>query len=279
MTEARRIKGIYKDGRIELEEDAPELEGLSLEVSIELPHGGGKPADIRVEAMYPGPLVEFGSGISHLCGCEQIVNIIRKFRAKLQESTGFPLPPVRMVVSDKIEADTYRIRLNTQVMGEGEINPKRILAFVSNPADKKILEQIPGQTVPDPIFSMPSRWILPSMAQIARERGLTVVIPEALVTSHIEEVITQNIPDCLDSATTGALIDAARKLCPGSVAQVIPEILTNGEMQELLRILLGEKRHIGALKEIFEAIAGLGRKTPQELAEEIKPRLGKFIPV
>jgi len=256
MGDPLRVRGRYREGRIELEHPIPGLMGLQLDIEISFPDGEGHAATGHVEARYAGPLVELGAELAEVGQGENapLVKHIREFRQRLQRASGLRLPAVRIFVREDLPPSAYRVRLHLNGIAEGQVQPGRVLAVVADPKDGGRLRPLREAIAPDPIFGLPSCWIQSRYEGRARELGLTVATPASLVCGHVQEALCRHLPDCLDRDGVREILEAARGTCPRLVDAVIPERLDEAAFHALLRALLGLRCSIAPVQTLFEAL-------------------------
>ena len=142
-------------------------------------------------------LVELGRDLADVGQGEgsPLVKHIRDFRERLLKASGFRLPSVRIMVKDDLPPNAYVVRVRLKCVTQGVAHKDRVLAVVSDPKDVSRLNPLSGQTAPDPIFGLPSRWIFPRQENRARDLGLTVATPANVVAGHVEESLLRHLPE------------------------------------------------------------------------------------
>src|SRR5882762_7497439 len=106
---------------------------------------------------------------------------------------------------------------------------------------------------------LPAVWSTESARQAARAAGYTLVDPTTVLVTHLGELIKRNVATLLTRAETERLIDRMRPQQAGLLDELIPNIMTLGEVQKVLQNLLREKVSVRNLDAILEVLADAGR--------------------
>jgi flagellar biosynthesis protein FlhA len=131
----------------------------------------------------------------------------------------------------------------------------------------------------EPAFGLPARWIAPSERERAEILGYTVVDPTSVITTHLSEVIRQHAPSILSRQDVQSLIDGVKTEHPALVSELVPDVLTIGDVQKVLQHLLAEHVSIRDLVTILEALADGARSSrdTDQLGERVRQALGRAI--
>jgi flagellar biosynthesis protein FlhA len=198
--------------------------------------------------------VELGYGLLPLVNNPdkgRLTEQIKGLRRQLAEDMGFILPSVRIQDNLQLAANTYVVRIKEIEAGKGEIRPDMLLCM--NPTGDKI--ELPGENTREPTFGLPAMWINADYREEAHFKGYTVVDPSTVITTHITEVIKDNMPDLLSYAETQKLLDEMPKQHQKLAADVIPGKITVTGLQRVLQNLVGERVSIRDLPTILEGVA------------------------
>jgi len=199
---------------------------------------------------------------------------IKSLRNLFAREFGFVLPSVRITDEPNLPANTYALLVQGVEVARGEVRPNGMM--VVNPSDNPI--QMPGEAAKDPTFGLDALWIQPSQAAEAEAQGYTVVDPESVITTHLTEVVKENMPDLLTYGATQDLIeglDREYQKLVGEIGGQSPAIL----VQHVLQSLLTERVSIRNLPLIVEAIAEAKRTTSNvvNITEHVRRRLSNQI--
>jgi len=190
------------------------------------------------------PLINDDSGI-------RLTDQIKALRRQLATDMGFVMPSVRILDNMQLSANSYVIRLKETDAGQGDIQPNMLL--VMDPRGEPVA--LPGEDTLEPAFQLPAKWIDKSMKEEASFRGYTVVDAATVITTHITEVIKDNMPELLSYAEVKKLLDDLASEHQKLIADLIPTLITQSGVQRVLQNLLSERVSIRDLPTILEGIA------------------------
>jgi flagellar biosynthesis protein FlhA len=222
--------------------------------------------------------LELGYGLLALAGGDspKLTEQIKGLRRAIASEMGFVLPPVRIQDNMQLEADAYIIRIKEIDAGRGELRPSMMLAM--NPRGG--LPPVPGEQTREPAFGLPALWIEPSAKDEAMFMGCTVVDPPSVLTTHLTELVRENMAELLSYAETQKLLDDLPREQQKLVADVIPSQITVGGVQRVLQTLLAERVSVRDLPTILEGIqeaaGGAARAIPAIVAH-VRARLARQI--
>ena len=176
---------------------------------------------------------------------------VRMLRQQLALELGVVVPPVRIRDNVTLSANRYVIKLRGNPIAEGEILPGYHLALLT----EDVASPPPGIRVKDPTFGLPAVWIAERNLHEAERLGLTVVEAPAVVTTHLLEVLRKSAYQLLDRQEVQKLIDKVKENAPALVEELVPDLLSIGAIQKVLKRLLQERIPIRDLVTILEALA------------------------
>ena len=194
------------------------------------------------------PLVDAAQG-------GDLLERIKQIRNQLAVQLGFIIPPVRIRDNMQIEPNQYVIKIRTIKVADGELMSGSYLAM--NPTGN--LEAIRGIPTIEPAFGLPAVWITESQKDFAEMSGYTVVELPAVLATHITEVMKQNAEDLLTRQDTQELINNIKDTNKAVIDEVIPGILSLGEIHKVLQNLVHEQVSIRDLPRILELLGDVGR--------------------
>ncbi len=222
--------------------------------------------------------IELGYGLLSLAGGEtaKLTEQIKGLRRSIAGEMGFVLPPVRIQDNMQLPADTYTVRIKEIEAGRGELRPTMLLAM----DPKGGVPDLPGERTKEPAFGLPALWIDPSAKEEALFRGCTVVDPPSVLTTHLTELVRENVAELLSYAETQKLLDELPREQQKLVADIVPTQITVGAVQRVLQSLLSERVSIRDLATILEGIqeacGGATRAIPSIVAH-VRMRLARQI--
>ena len=222
--------------------------------------------------------LEIGYGLLPLINEEnnrKLTDQIKALRRSLAIELGFVMPSIRIQDNMQLEPNEYNIYIKEVKSGKGELRPTQLL--VMDPRGENIT--LPGENTFEPTFGLKAMWIDPSYREEAMFRGYTVVDPATVVTTHITELVKENMPELLSYAETQKLLDELDKDQQKLVKELIPGKVTLGAVQRVLQNLLQERISIRDLPTILEGIseAVASTRSLMMITEHVRTRLARQI--
>ena len=222
--------------------------------------------------------MQLGYGLIQLVDDENegpLIARITGVRKQISKELGFVIPQVRIRDDLTLEANHYRIRIGQEIVAEDKIFPQLLLAIPGDSAQTKI----EGTDVKDPSFNMDATWIEPHQQARAENLGYMVVEPEAVIATHLNQILSKQASELLGQDDVQALLDNLSKTSPQLVSSTVPKIISLSVLTSILKSLLAEKMPISDLKRILEVLAGQNIKnmSPVELAEAVRPTISGLL--
>ncbi len=223
--------------------------------------------------------LELGYGLLSLISAPQegqrLTDQIKALRRQLATEIGFVMPSVRIQDNMQLPASSYVIRVKEIEGGRGELRANMLL--VMDPRGEDIT--VPGEKTEEPTFGLPAMWIEEANREEALFRGYTVVDPATVITTHITEVIKDNMADLLSYAETQKLLDDLDKEHQKLITDMIPTQISMGGVQRTLQNLLAERISIRDLPTILEGISEACGNTRNVMliTEHVRARLARQI--
>jgi flagellar biosynthesis protein FlhA len=204
-----------------------------------------------------------------------LIDRIGGLRRDLARKNGLWVPPIRVRDNIQLDADTYRILVGGREVARGQLRPERWLAI--DPGNTRV--PVDGEPTRDPAFGLPARWISENDRQRAELGGFTVVDAPNVLVTHLGEVVRRHAHELLSREDLKILVDKARETAPSVVDELIPNLLTMGQLHRVLTLLLEERVPISNLTRILESLANHApaTKDPLELSERVRVDLGRAI--
>ncbi|MCK5575596.1 MAG: FHIPEP family type III secretion protein, partial [Sphingomonadales bacterium] len=182
---------------------------------------------------------------------KRLTDQIKALRRQIATEMGFVMPSVRIQDNMQLDANTYVVRCKEIESGRGDLRPAMLL--VMDPRGEEIT--LPGEKTVEPTFGLPAMWIDEQNREEALFRGYTVVDPATVITTHLTEVIKDNMPELLSYAETQKLIDELDDDHKKMVEDMIPAQISMGGVQRVLQNLLTERVSIRDLATILEGVS------------------------
>ncbi len=219
-------------------------------VAVEEPAPEQTPADM----LLVDPLeLEIGYALISLVDPGQngdLLERVKMLRQQLALELGIVIPPVRIRDNVTLGANQYIIKLRGNAIGQGEVMPGYHLALLPDDAS----DTLPGIPVKDPTFGMPALWVAERNLNETERLGLTVVEAPAVITTHLLEVLRKHAYRLLDRQEVKKLIDKVKESASVLVEELIPNVMSLGSVQKVLKRLLQERIPIRDLVTILEAL-------------------------
>lgn len=206
---------------------------------------------------------------------QRLTDQVKSIRRHLASETGFIMPQVRIQDNLHLAANSYTIRVKEIEVGAGEVQPTRLL--VMDPSGQ--VTDLPGSRTVEPIFGLPAGWIPQEGREEAMFQGLTVVDPTTVITTHLTEMIRDNMSELLSYSETQKLLDELPEIHQRLVADVVPTQISVGGLQRVLQGLLGERVSIRDLPTILEGVseATAFTRNASMIVEHVRSRLSRQI--
>ena len=204
-----------------------------------------------------------------------LLSRIRAIRRQIASETGMVVPPVHVADNLQLGPRVYTILVKGVEVARGELYPDRALAI--NPGTASTT--LDGIATKEPAFGLPAWWVQTELRDRAVAAGFTVVDPTTALSTHLSETIRIYLPDLLGRQQTKELIDRVGQAAPKLVEELVPKIVSVGDVQRVLRQLLRERVPIRDLATILEAIADSATitKDTDAIVEGVRAALGRSI--
>ena len=221
---------------------------------------------------------EFGYGLIPLADAQQggdLLDRIILIRRQCALELGIVVPVIRIRDNIQLKPNEYIIKIKGNKVAGGELLLNHYLAMSPGYEDSSVS----GIATTEPAFGLPALWIDEEMKERAELAGYTVVDPPSVVATHLTEVIKKHSYELLGRQETKMLIDNVKETNPALVEELIPNILSIGDVQKVLVKLLREKISIRDLVTILETLADYGTytKDPDILTEYVRQALSRQI--
>ncbi len=224
---------------------------------------------IRLEIGYGlMPLISNNNGHS-------LTEQIKGLRKQIAQEYGFVMPSVRIQDNIQLDNETYIIKIKELEAGRGFVRAGKLM--IIDPQGSNV--NIPGESTKEPSFDLPAKWIEESYREEALFYNCTIVDPTTVITTHLTELIKENITDLLSYSETQKLLDNLNEEHKQLVKDVIPDIVSVASLQKVLQNLLSEMISIRDLPTILESVADSARANKNLIAmtEAVRVQLSRQI--
>ena len=220
--------------------------------------------------------IELGYGLLGLINDlegRRLTDQIKALRRTLAGDFGFVMPSVRILDNMRLPSQGYCIRIKEMESGSGEVRLGSMMAM--DPRGGQV--ELPGEHVREPAFGLPATWVDDSLREEATFRGYTIVDPATVLTTHLTEILKENMPDLLSYSEVQKLLKDLPAEQKKLVEDLIPSVVSATTIQRVLQALLRERVSIRDLPAILE---GIGEAAPHTtsvslLVEQVRSRLAR----
>ena len=229
---------------------------------------------ISVESME----VEIGYGLIPLADESSggdLLQRIASVRRQCAIEMGIVVQPIRIRDNLQLKTNEYVIKIRGTKVVSSELMPSMLLCM--DPTGEN--SDIPGIKTIEPTFGLPAVWINKEQREDAEIKGLTVVDPTTVMVTHLTETIKTHSYELLGRQEVKLIVDNAKEKYSAVVEELIPDLLTIGELQKVLQNLLREKVPIKDIVTIMESLADNARNTRdlEVLTEYVRFSLSRTI--
>jgi flagellar biosynthesis protein FlhA len=203
----------------------------------------------------------------------QLLNRVRSLRRHLSAEMGFLVPPVHISDNLRLKPREYLFSLRGMEIGRWQTEGPQLLAVSGDPNRRPLA----GKEAREPAFGVPAIWIAPALEDQANAAGYSVVDAVTVITTHLGELIRQHSYELLGRSETKRLMDALNESHPKLMEELVPKLLTLGEVGRVLEQLLRERVSIRDLGTILESLLETApmNKSVVALVEAARQSLGR----
>ena len=237
--------------------------------------GTDSPMDaLRVETME----LEVGYGLVGLVeggASGGLVERIGLIRRQIAGELGLVVPTVRIRDDLVLEQNAYVIKLRGSEIARGTVDPTKMLCMDPNGGEIAVS----GIPTTEPVFGLPASWVSIADRERAESLGYTVVDAASVLATHLAETIRRHAHEILGRPETNQLLEGLKRDQPGLVEELVPNLVSTGDVEKVLQGLLRERVPIRDLSTILEAIGDGARSTkePLFLTEAVRHALSRAI--
>ena len=226
--------------------------------------------DLRIELGYA-----LLSLINAPDGTDRLTDQIKALRRQIASDMGFVMPACRLLDNVQLQPNEYVVKIKEVEAGRGQVYPNQFM--VMDPEGRPI--DMPGTHTTEPTFGLPATWIDPALKEEAAIRGLTVVDPPTVLSTHLTEILKANVADLLSYADVSKLIADLPKEQHKLFEDIVPSQINMSGIQRVLQGLLGERVSIRDLSSILEGVAEAVAysRSVQTITEHVRGRLARQI--
>ena len=222
--------------------------------------------------------LEVGYGLVSLVDAKQggqLLQRIKALRRHLALQLGFIVPPVHITDNLKLRPREYVVFVRGVEIARWELRDDCLLAISSENEPP----QLQGLATNEPAFGVSARWIVPGLREEALAQGYAVVDQTSVIATHLAEVIKQHAYELLSRQETKRLLDRLGESQPKLCEELVPKLMSLGEVQKVLQQLLREQVSVRDLPTILESLLDTAAvtKNPVLLVEGARQALGRAL--
>ncbi len=222
--------------------------------------------------------LEIGYGLINLVDREQggeLLDKVKAIRRQLAQKMGLIVPPIHIRDNLQLKPGQYRVLIKGIEVAGGDLMTDRFLAMDPGTVDKPV----DGIPTVEPSFQLPALWIKKSDREKAQFAGYTVVDLATVITTHLAEIFRTYAHEMLNRQDVSDLMDNFAKKYPKVVGELVPNLLSLGVVQRVLKNLIKEEVPIRDLLTILETLADSSHvtKDPDILTEYVRQSLARMI--
>lgn len=222
--------------------------------------------------------VEFGYNIIPLADVNQggdLLDRVVMIRRQCALDLGMVVPMIRLRDNIQLNPDEYVIKIKGIYAAKGELKSDKFM--VMNPSGGPL--EIEGMETREPAFGLPAKWISSEKKEMAERFGYTVVDASSVLATHLTEVIKNYAHELLGRQEVKNMLDNLKEQYPALLEELIPKVITVGDVQKVLSNLLRENVPIRDMVTILEAIGDYAQitKDTEMLTEYVRQRLKRVI--
>ncbi len=197
--------------------------------------------------------IEVGYGLIGFVDVAQggeLLQRIKSLRRQLAVEMGFVIPAIHIRDNLQLKPNQYNVILKGVEIARGELMPGHWLALTSDKTPR-----VKGIDTKEPAFGLPAVWVTEREKESVQARGVVVVDPATVVTTHLTEIIKAHADELLGRQEVQSLIDNLSKTYPKVVEELVPKVVSVGTLHRVLQRLLRERISIRDLLTVLETLA------------------------
>jgi len=255
-----------------------EIEMIETEREKQIAKEKRKPEDVHSLLEIDPIEFEFGYNIIPLVDASQggdLLDRVTMIRKQCATELGMIIPVIRLRDNMQLDPDTYIIKIKGNQVAEGEIMPDHYLGIKSDDTP----DSIDGVDTIERAFGLPAKWIHKNNKAKAEMYGFTLIDLSSVIATHLTEVLKRHGHELLTRQQVRNLLDIVKNTQPVLVEEVVPNVVTLGEVQKVLANLLREGVPIRDLPTILETLGDYGiiTKDIEMLVEYVRQSLKRTI--
>lgn len=200
---------------------------------------------------------------------------ITTLRKKIATELGLVLPTVTFTKDIKIKHGEYKIYIHGESVTAGTLNTQCLLAI--NP--RGVVSELEGEETREPTYGLPAKWISPENRVLAQGLGFTLIEPETVFLTHVQETVKRSAGNFITRAEAERLLSSRKAELGNIMDEILPSLISYSDIQRILQGLLSEQVPIRNIPVIIDVVADVARtlKDPEEIVEKCREKLRSSI--
>ena len=201
--------------------------------------------------------LEVGYGLVNLVDSSQDGDLLERItyiRKQFVLDWGVIIPSIRIKDNLELQPGGYSVKIKGVEVAKGDLMIDHFMAM--DPGN--VVEKLSGVETTEPVFGLQAIWITEEQKEEAEYNGYTVVDLSSIIATHLTELLKNNLSELFGRQELVRIIDNFKESYPKIVNDLIPEILSLGQVLKVLQNLLRENISIRDLRTILETLAEHG---------------------
>jgi flagellar biosynthesis protein FlhA len=202
---------------------------------------------------------------------------ITLIRYHIGQELGFVIPGVRVMDDLSLPPNEYVVEIRGTKVSNGValVNYHYVPQSVQDLSAKNITAE---ETV-DPVTKLPGAWVVDDFLPQLQEAGLTVMSPVDYIANHFTEVVKQHADEIMTRQNVQSLLELVKNTNAAIVRELVPDMLSLGQVHKVLQLLVKERISIRDLSTILERLADYAHvsRDTSLLAEYVRQALARQV--
>lgn len=198
-------------------------------------------------------------------------------RYHIGQELGFVIPGVRVMDDLSLPPNEYVIEIRGTKVASGVALVN--YHYVPVTSEELAAKNVPGEETEDPITKLPAVWVLDENLPQLQESGFTILSPVDYVANHFTEIIKQHADEIMTRQNVQSLLELVKNTNAAIVRELVPDMLSLGQVHKVLQLLVRERVSIRDLSTILERLADYAHisRDTNLLAEYVRQALARQI--
>ena len=198
-------------------------------------------------------------------------------RYHIGQELGFVIPGVRIMDDLSIQPNQYEIDIRGTKVALGEALPGHF--YVERSVSELKRKGASAVDAIDVANGMPAAWVSEDQIEKLQEAGIAVQNVTDYIATHFAEVIKQHADEIMTRQNVQSLLELVKNTNAAIVRELVPDMLSLGQVHKVLQVLVKERVSIRDLSTILERLADYAHvsRDTNLLAEYVRQSLARQI--